>query len=153
MKKRSQKRLMLIGFFVSIVVSTSIAFQNCGGSFPLTSSGLDSEEDFFGYPYKSAPDFYASMNLFRQEEAANNLSEFKFMAAAAPTWGETSIQWEVKIQTEDGNTVCPTQSGTLSPGTSSIEFDCVSLLLAPKIIVQMTLSSSGRTQVFEQSYR
>lgn len=141
-------------FIIGLSLITALAFQNCGSS-ELQFEDLESTEiaNFLAYPYTSAPKFYSDIFLFRPA-SQNTLSQFKFLGTVTyPTLNTTTVQYEVKIQTPDGQTVCPTQTGNLLNGASSIEFDCVSLRSTESLDVKLTVSAGGFQQVTEKKYR
>ena len=141
-------------FILASVTSATLTFQNCGRS-DLQFEDLESIElaSFFSYPYSSAPQFYTDVFLFRPQ-SSNSLNQFKFLGVVTyPAQNTTDVQYEVKVQDSSNQTLCPTQTGTLKNGISSIEFDCITSRPATEVNIHMTVSALGFQQVVDKKYR
>lgn len=147
-------------FILCLTIFTMTTFQNCGQpqhnseNQKISSVADNSLSLFFAYPYTSAPNFYADLFMFVPENQTANISNLKFLATVSyPANPTANIQYTIVIQDPNGLTVCPTQTGSLSSGVTSFEFDCVSMRSTSEVHAKMTINSSGFQEVFNKKFR
>jgi hypothetical protein len=139
-------------FLASLALVLVSGFQNCA-EYPADHADGNSEQEFFNYPYKSAPKFYASIQLYKPSEAIPDLTQFRFIGTVAYVAdGTAPISYEVKIRNADGVIICPTQTGTLAAGVTSITFDCASAVPPDFLRAQLMVSANGESEIFQQAY-
>lgn len=139
------------------------AFQNCGG---LESNGFAVQErsvaavtnysardpSFFGYPYGSAPDLYADLQVIELAERGS-MHNFKVIAAAAAADGsQSAIGYSFEIRDAAGIALCPQITGTLAPSYTTITGSCVSRQALAGAKARLTLSAGSKTQTVERQY-
>lgn len=125
-----------------------MSFQNCGSSkLQFEDLELASTQKFFSYPYAEKTQFYQTMMLEVPTDATAPYTQVKFVGAATYYADPAaSISYVVRVQTMDGQSVCATQTGTLTMGTSAITFDCMPSPSVSHFHVEMDLKA-GSTQV------
>lgn len=132
-----------------------MGFQNCGSN-SLQYQDLEAQatEDFFNYPYKSAPRFYAESLLYRQTSSVESFRQFKFFGAVAYL-GDPSytVQYSVRVESLTGEPMCPLYEGALEPGQTKIEFDCVSALDSDSARVLLSVAAGGEEYAVEKIYQ
>ncbi len=153
MNKLSQRFTAFFLFAISTGGALTL-FQNCAMDPQHLSSSQLSQADFFDYRYTSAPNFFSDFTLLKLSDTNDDFSEFKFVAGVThPGDLSTPIEYEVRILAPDGTAVCPSQTGALPAGKSSLVFNCVNVSRVTEVRVVLTVSANGKSDTLEKSYR
>lgn len=137
----------LVLFLISLSL-VALGFQNCGGHYNtvISKEGQSFQmevDDFFGYSFLPDSKFYMDQQLFKPESSIENLAEFKYLGVVSHYAGNSGIiTYQVTIATEDGRVLCPQVEGSLSPGLTAIEFDCVTALRVEQAVVELKASAT-----------
>lgn len=138
-------------FLILCLLSTQLLFQNCqsnhSGNYDLSVQGVD----YFDYPYKSAPDYFLNLQLLRPASTSTIFSDLTFFASLTPADGSIqSIAWSASLDDGNGFPVCPSQSGALSAGKTSITFSCVAPAGTSKVRVTLKYTPAGKSEYNHQ---
>ena len=140
-----------IAFLITLFALPLLLFQNCGQ----LNSGLEADLSSVGYtPFDEYPstektDFYNSIVLYNEASQTQKLKEFRFVGSAAYIENaDLPVDYEVRISTNDGMPMCPTKTGTLLPGASTIEFDCVANATSSEANVVMKVKAGTAEHTF-----
>lgn len=135
-----------------LAAALAAGFQNCDNSQSHIPVSALSKANFFNYPYTSPPTFYGEISLFKPKGAVENLNQFKFVGTVTLATDPAPIDYEVRVQTLQGVTMCPAQSGRLDKGLSTVMFDCSSLIKADQARVTFKVTSGAKTHTFEKLF-
>lgn len=151
-----KKSWIKTAFFIASVTLVTLTFQNCGSSSHApgesTESSKISDTDFFAYPYSAKPDFYADVTLLKPATQLSNLSQFTFFGTVRYVSSSISTKYTVKVTTPAGTLICPTHSGTLAAGETSIQFNCASAVLSNIAKVEMKVTANGKSYTVRRDY-
>ncbi|HRK07512.1 MAG TPA: hypothetical protein PLZ57_07055 [Pseudobdellovibrionaceae bacterium] len=140
--------------FVWLVLGATLllTYQNCAPfksiEDPHAKAAASAAEDqFFDYPYKSAPTYFVEAQLFKPQGMAEKFEELTIFVSIAPADGQAvALEYEVNLTDANGFPLCPTESGRLAAGTTSLRFNCTALSRTAEVYLSVGYGPIAATQ-------
>ncbi|MBX3016280.1 MAG: hypothetical protein KF767_00210 [Bdellovibrionaceae bacterium] len=125
----------------------SLVFQNCGRLDESASLIVDDPrivrqtfEEIFNYSYTSAPKVFGQVQ-FVSKPTTRKFEDVAFIAVMGRADGATGVfDYEISIKNQSGFPVCPTVTGRLSGGSTSVTDGCVSQVNSSSVIVDLKVT-------------
>lgn len=141
-----------LGLFSILVLC--LVFQNCGrvdqqGSLLTEPTILDFDQTF-DYDYDKAPVVYGQIQ-FASKSAKKKFEDVAVIAVMGKSDGTTGVfDYDLSMENENGFPVCPSNSGRLTAGGTSVIDGCVSQTVSKQVIVKLkvTLIEGTKRTVF-----
>lgn len=141
----------------------TLTFQNCGRLSENASLISEPEynpqasfETIFNYEYTSAPKVFAQVR-FVSKPTAKKFEDVAFIAVMGRADGANGIfDYEITLKNDKGFPICPTKSGRLTGGGTSISDGCVSQVNSESVTVDLKVTevegSKKTTYTFQRKY-
>lgn len=140
--------------FPILIMGFVVLFQNCGKSgVSMTDMNLEESNQFFSYPYDSKPIVYSEILLARDAYTeGSSTQKYTIIASITAADGSlNSIDYDLNILDKDGSIVCPRKQGTLTSGSSTIEYECSGTAKISPIIIEATGTINGESFTLSKS--
>lgn len=140
---------------LSGILLLGLTFQNCSPSFKVEQAAklnLNEFRKLFNYPYEQAPLFYGEVQLVSNSASAK-FNDVAYVGVVGQSEGlSKNYSYELKVMNENNFPVCPTLTGQLMSGQTSVAGNCISNVNSTQVKVTFTVTVDGATQVFEKTY-
>lgn len=140
------------------IVALSLVFQNCSPSFDVKElesvhvQTLSEYRKLFNYPYDQAPTFYGEVQLVSNSASAK-FNDITYIGIVGHNEGANKTYiYDLSVTNESNFPVCPTLSGQLMSGRTSVIGSCISNVSSNKVKITFKVTVDGETKVFEKSY-
>lgn len=158
---KSRRARLRLAFLLALAAGPAVMFQNCarvGAPGEVTSSSVDADSYLrsvqrgFHYPYTSKPAYYAQIQLARKD-GTGDFSDVAVVASVGASDGESrTFSYQIDLENENGFPICPTATGTLSGGATTVEGGCTTAVSAESITATFTVTVNGATYTFTENY-
>jgi len=113
-------------------------------------------EEIFNYYYDSAPEVYGQLQ-FVKKAADKNFQDVAVIAVMGKSDGSIGVMdYELKMINENGFPVCPSATGRLTAGATSVTESCVSQVISKTVTVSLKVTlvegAKRRDFNFERKY-
>lgn len=148
MRRWSPARTLLLALGATLLLT----YQNCAPfkslEDPHSKSAASAADDgFFDYPYKSAPTYFVEAQLFKPQATMEKFEELTIFVSIAPADGQAvALEYEVNLTDANGFPLCPTESGRLAAGTTSLRFNCTALSRTAEVYLSVGYGPIAATQ-------
>lgn len=130
-----------------ITLATLLTFQNCGRMSETATLLTDpnrlsrlSFEDTFNYEYTSEPKVFGQVQ-FVSKDTSKDFTDVAYVAVMGRADGAVGVfDYEISLTNQDGFPVCPSKSGRLMGGATSVIDGCVSQANSTAVIVDLKVT-------------
>lgn len=137
------------------LMGLGVTFQNCAPALKVTeeaSLSINEYRKLFNYPYDKTPTFYGEVQLVSNTASAK-FNDIAYVGMVGHAEGASkNYTYELKVTNENDFPVCPTMTGQLMSGQTSVMGNCISNVTSTKVKIMFKVTVDGATQTFQKIY-